>query len=264
MTTDPRIGVIGGSGQLGSAIARALLRGGIVAPESLWISNRSGTTTGFEDWPGVRFTIRNQDLVDACPVVILSVPPHLAGDMAISAPDHLVVSVMAGITIARMAADTGARRIVRAMSSPAADFGLAYSPWCANGAVSEGDRACVTSLFEACGLCDEVPNEDQIDRFTALTGPVPGFVAYYADCMVRHAVDRGIDQAIAERAIGQLFLASGTALAETQTSPQAQVAAMIEYAGTTAAGLEAMQASPLAQAIDAGLEAAYRKAQTIG
>jgi pyrroline-5-carboxylate reductase len=263
MASAETIGIVGGSGALGGAIARALLRQGCVAPERLWISNRSGASAGFEDWPGVRFTTRNQDLAEACAVVLLSVPPQSASAMEIDAPDRLVVSVMAGVTIARIAQLTGARRVVRAMSSPAADIALAYSPWCASAAVSAEDRDTVRALFAACGLTDEVPNEDQIDHFTALTGPVPGFVAYYADCMVAYAVKRGIDPAIAERALRQLFHASGRVLATSPASPGAEVQAMIDYAGTTAAGLEAMQDSPLAASIERGLEAAYRKARRI-
>ncbi len=264
MAAPDSIGIVGGSGALGGAIARALLRERYVTPERLWISSRSGNTSGFEEWPGTRFTTRNQELVDACQVVVLSVPPHLASSLGIDAENRLVVSVMAGVSIEQIEQQTRAQRIVRAMSSPAAEFGLAYSPWCVSTAVSDKDREWARGLFEACGLTDEVPNEEQIDLFTALTGPVPGFVAYYADCMVAYAVKHGIDPGIADRAMRQLFQASGVILAETEATPGEHVREMIAYAGTTAAGLEAMKASTLATSIEQGLEAAYQKARNIG
>jgi pyrroline-5-carboxylate reductase len=65
MATPHSIGIVGGSGALGSAIARALLRDQFVTPERLWISNRSGKASGFEEWPGTRITTCNQELVDA-------------------------------------------------------------------------------------------------------------------------------------------------------------------------------------------------------
>ncbi len=264
MAPEPSIGIIGGNGALGGAIARALLRNGYVAPERVWISSRSGSRVGFEGWPGLQSTTRNQDLVDACQVVVLSVPPHLVPSLAIAVGDRLVISVMAGISIARIQAETGARRVVRAMSSPAAEIGQAYSPWCAGEGISEADRERVRDLFAACGLTDEVANEDQIDLFTAMTGPVPGFVAYFADCMVNYAVKRGIDPAIAERAMRQLFRASGEVLAGSEAAPGDHVNEMIAYAGTTAAGLLAMKDSPLAASVEQGLDAAYHRAQTIG
>ena len=263
MTIPHSIGVVGGSGQLGGAIARALLRTHFIAPGRLFISNRSGSNAGFEDWSGVNFTTRNQELVDVCQIVLLSVPPQLASTMEINAGDRLVLSVMAGVTIDQIREHTGARRVVRAMSNPAAEIGLAYSSWCASADVSAEDRQWVRTLFEACGLTDEVPTEEQIDRFTALTGPVPGFVAYYADCMVDYAKKHGIDPVVADRAIRQLFRASGEVLANSAASPGEHVGEMIAYAGTTAAGLEAMKASPLAAAIERGLDAAYERALTI-
>ena len=61
MASPHSIGIVGGSGALGRAIGHALLRDRFVTPERLWISNRSGNASGFEDWPGTRFTTRNQE-----------------------------------------------------------------------------------------------------------------------------------------------------------------------------------------------------------
>jgi pyrroline-5-carboxylate reductase len=258
------VGVIGGNGQLGGAIARAWLRSRTLEPGQLWISSRSGNTAGFEAWDGIHFTTDNQRLVDACEVVVLSVPPDQAPAIGVEAEGRLLISVMAGVSADFLRRLTRTDRIVRAMSSPAADIGLAFSPWCAGSAVSGDDRRTVRSLLDACGRSDEVPDERQIDLFTALTGPVPGFVACFADCMVQYAVKRGIDPAIADRAIRQLFLASGTVLAASSEQPGDHVRDMIAYAGTTAAGLKVMLDSPLAEVIADGLDAAVERTGSIG
>jgi pyrroline-5-carboxylate reductase len=263
MSSQPTVGVIGGTGQLGGAIARALLRSGTVAPARLWISSRTGATARFEAWDGIRFTMDNRALMSACDVVLLSVPPALAPEVGIDATGRLLVSVMAGVTVDRLAALTGAERVVRAMSSPAAEQSLAYSPWFRGPGASKADGEIVRALFTACGLTDEVFDEGQIDLFTALTGPVPGLVAYLADCMVRHAVARGAEPQVADRAVRQLFLASGTEMAQSSKTPADHVREMIAYAGTTAAGLEALLALPVAEGIAAGLDAAIARARAI-
>jgi pyrroline-5-carboxylate reductase len=257
------LGIIGGTGQLGSALAHALLTTRTIDPGRLWISNRSGTREAFAKWPNVNITTDASKLVAACDTILLSVPPALFPQLAIKADDKLVLSVMAGVTIAQIAARTGATRIIRAMSSPAAELSLAYSPWCASPAVTMADRETARTLFAACGKTDEVETEDQIDYFTALTGPVPGFLAYFADCMIAAAVARGITPQIAERAVRQLFHAGGILLDRSDQPPSHHVDAMIAYAGTTAAGLIAMRQSQLGAAIGQGLEAAYRRAKTI-
>ncbi|MEZ5877831.1 MAG: pyrroline-5-carboxylate reductase dimerization domain-containing protein [Tepidamorphaceae bacterium] len=263
MALDRTVGVIGGTGQLGGAIVRGWLSSGVVAPENLWISNRSGINTAFPEWGGITFCTDNQQLADTCDVILLSVPPAQFGAVDIDAGDSLIMSVMAGVTIEDMAGKTGAKRIIRCMSSPAAGLRLAYSVWCEGDGVTAEDREAAQRLLSACGVADEVPDERQIDLFTAMTGPVPGFVAMYAKCMTDYAVNRGIDPAVADRAIRQLFLASGTIFAHEKPTPADHVKEMIDYAGTTAAGLLAMRNSPLYDSIEAGLDAAVEKARSI-
>lgn len=259
MTT--RIGLVGGSGALGGALSEALLRHKPFADLELWISNRSGAAPELASHENVHVTSDNQQLVAACDIVILSVPPAQFKTLEIDASGKLVMSVMAGITISDMEKATGATRIVRAMSSPAAAKGLAYSPWVANAAVTPEDRAVVHKIFSAAGKTDELDDEAHLNHFTAMTGPVPGFVAYYAQCMVDHAVQQGIAPDIADRAVRQLFLASGRMLAEEVATPAEQVQAMVDYAGTTAAGLTNMIESDLSEAISDGLLAAAEKAK---
>ncbi|RTE67494.1 pyrroline-5-carboxylate reductase [Amphritea opalescens] len=268
MSSEFCLGIIG-AGQLGRSIAHGLLSSQLIAPENLWISSRSlrpDNALSVGDSQKVHRTIRNQDLIEHCDMVIIAVPPHLSAALAINTQDTdcLVVSVMAGVTVAQLLSLSGSRRVIRAMSNPAAEKGLAYTPWFASPEVTVDDRALARRVFEAIGQTDEVFDEQQIDQFTGLIGPVPGFVAYYADCMVQYAVNNGIEPPIAERAIRQLFHASGVLLADSEASPKAHVEEMINYDGTTAAGLRSMQASPLSASIDEGLQAAFDKSLEIG
>ncbi len=256
------IGIIGGTGWLGAAIARALLSSNFVDPNALWISNRSGRRDSFEAWPDVRFTTDNQELVDACSTVLLSVLPQDFGGVAVDARGRLVISVMAGAPVEAIVRCTGAERIVRALPNAAAEINLSYTPWFATPAVTAEDRELVRRLFGTCGRADEVPAEDQIDYFTALTGPGPAFVAYYLDAMIQHAMRRGVDPEIAERAVTQLFHGAWALLDASDLSPAQTVRVFVDYAGTTAAGLNAFQASSLSQNIGCGIDAAYQKAKT--
>lgn len=258
------LGIIGGTGMLGSAIASAVLKRPVTDPGHFWVSNRSGTGKGVDVGSGVRFTRHNQELVDNCDVILLCVPPVQFAELLIRAENRLVVSVMAGISVERLQAATGAHRVVRAMSSPAAALGLAYSPWFASPDVSPDDRILVRRLFEACGLTDEISEEDQIECFTAMTGPVPGFVALFADCMVKYACNSGIETPIAQRAVCQLFLAAGRMMASSKSSPSDHVEEMVKYNGTTAAGLIEMKNSSIEENIARGLDAAAARTRIIG
>ena len=258
------VGIIGGTGQLGSAIATAWLETRTVLPENLWVSNRSGGAGSLAKWEEIRSTTDPQQLAANCDVIVLCVPPAEANSLKLAAGDAIVISVMAGVELSDLMSISGTNRVVRAMSSPAAAFQLAYSPWIAPHSLSEDDTALVTRLLSACGLTDRIPTEDQIDHFTAMTGPVPGFVAYFADAVYEHAVKQGIADHVAQRAVQQLFLASSHVLAREGGPPREFVQEMIDYDGTTAAGLRALDQGPLKEAVSEGLVAAYDRTRSIG
>jgi pyrroline-5-carboxylate reductase len=262
VSTPLRLGVIG-TGALGGAIARVALRTRVVTPDSLTLANRSGRAEGFADWPGIAVTRDPQHLAERCELLLLAIPPAALADLRLDAKGVPVLSVMAGATVATLARRTGSDRILRAMSSPAAELGLAYSPVFAAPEATAADRENATRLLTACGLVDFVEDEAQIDSFTALTGPVPGFVAFFARAMIEHAVGAGIDPAVADRAVRQLFRGAGTILATDPRTPADHVAEMIAYAGTTSAGLKVFEESDLARIVDRALAAATARARTI-
>lgn len=257
------IGIVGGSGMLGLAISEAILKNRTITAGNFWISNRSGNIDAFEQYPGVMSTIDNQELVDACDLIVLCIPPGKIKSLSIKGENKLFVSVMAGVSIQQLHELTGSARVVRAMSSPAAASSAAYSPWVAAPAVTAKDRDAVNDLFNACGMTDEVDSEDQVELFTAMTGPVPGFVAYFAQCMTDYATERGIPPKIADRATRQLFLAAGQMMSDSIATPAEHVQQMIDYDGTTAAGLDVMRHSSLGESIAAGLDAALEKTRQL-
>ena len=253
------MGIVGGTGALGRALSKALLSSKAIAVNNFWISNRSGNATGFEAWPDIHITTDNQTLVDACETIILCVPPDQFKTLALNCTGKLVISVMAGVSIQQLQYTTHANRVIRAMSSPAAELSLAYSPWFASEGIGQYERETVTHIFNACGQSDELFVESHIELFTAMTGPVPGFVAYFAQCVSAFAIDNGVSEEIANRAVKQLFLAAGNTMASGDSTPAKDVQDMIDYNGTTAAGLRHMQASSLSENIASGLQAAVEK-----
>ncbi|WP_428032227.1 pyrroline-5-carboxylate reductase family protein [Ancylobacter sp.] len=253
-----------GCGQLGAAIGGALLRAGAVAPGRMWIANRSGPVPALAVPPGLRWTGDVQALADECDTVLLALPPAAGRALRFAGAGRLVISVMAGVSVEELRVITGGARLARAMSNPAAQIGMAYSPWFAADGVTQADRAVVRALFAACGTTDEVPQESQIDVFTAITGPVPGFVAAFAQAVQDYAQAQGVAPDVARRAVGQLFHAAGAMLATSERPAEAFVQEMVDYAGTTAAGLGALRTAGLTEIVAQGLDAARRRCLTIG
>jgi pyrroline-5-carboxylate reductase len=259
----PVVGIIGGTGALGSAIARALMDRGGIPPGRLVLGNRSGLPGPFAGVAGLRVLADPAAVVAASDVVILSVAPRDAWSLSLAAGDRPVISVMAGVPLAALSAIAGTGRVIRAMSSPAAARGLAFSPFAAGPGATAGDRALALRLMSACGPAEEVGDEAEIDVFTALTGPMPGFVALFADAVLRQAEAGGVPPDRALRAVRQMFLAGGLLIADGPP-PGVHVGEMIAYSGTTAAGMRAMREAGLDRAVGAGIAAAVEAARALG
>jgi pyrroline-5-carboxylate reductase len=252
--TRPTIGIIGGTGWLGSAIARAMLKAGFVEPSQLILSSRS--TTGLSGWPDVACTADNRELADRSDVIILSVRPDQFSTVEIDARGKLVISVMAGVPVAKLAGNCGSDRIVRAMPNAAAEIGKSYTPWFASDGASGEDEDLVRQLFETCGTTDEVFREADIDYLTGLTGSGPAFPALLAQAMIGHALAKGLPRDIATRAAIAVVAGASQLLTEANASPEETVRTFLDYRGTTAAGLRGMIDSGFIAAVGTGLDAA--------
>ena len=261
MATGLRIGVIGGAGWLGGAIAEAMLAAGVVAPAGLSLSYRSRRPDRF---PGAFWTDDNQALADRSDVIVLSVRPADWQGLKVDAGGRLVVSVMAGIRLDALSARHGTGRAVRALPNAAAEVRRSYTPWIATGQASEEDRALVRAIFDACGVQDEVRTEAEIDYLTGLTGSGPAFPALLAEAMMADAIAHGLARDVARRAVNTLLVGTGRLLEARGEDPAETVRTFLDYRGTTAAGIEAMRAAGLAAAVSAGLAAAYAKSIGMG
>lgn len=261
MSNPVRVGIIGGNGWLGTAIAQAAIASGWIEPSNLILSSRSDNRSG--ELPGVRWTKDNQQLVDDCDVVLLSVRPDQFPDVKVDAKGKLAVSVMAGIPASVIRERTGTARVVRSIPNAAAAIRRSFTPWYATEGVSAEDKSVVQALFSACGDAAEVPQESYIDYCVGMTGSGAAFPALLAKAMAAHAVEQGLSPEFALRAARGVIVGASQLLAGDDVDPSGIVQEMIDYRGTTCAALQTMIDRGFGKAVSAGLAAASEKAASM-
>ncbi|PDT46549.1 pyrroline-5-carboxylate reductase [Sinorhizobium fredii] len=261
MSGSLRIGIIGGGGWLGGAIAASILDAGLVQPHALSLSYRTEQPNRFE---GSFWTTENQELADRSDVIIVSVRPADWPPLAVDASGKLLVSVMAGIRLSQLAEHHNTDRVVRSLPNAAAEVGKSYTPWVASEAVDDRDRFIVRSIFDACGTADEVASEDNIDYLTGLSGSGPAFPALLAAAMKKDAIAHGICPNVASRAVTAVLIGAGRLFERRDECPASVVETFLSYRGTTAAAIESMRAAGFEAAIASGLAAALKKSVRMG
>ena len=259
----PRLGVVG-LGRMAQALLRPWLDLGLLQADQVRAVVASNTSVQrlAPLWPCPLGTEAAEAW--SAQVVLLAVKPQQLQAVAGVAgadpgpPGRLLVSVLAGVTLARLEALFPGWRCVRAVPNTPALVragltGLAYG-----AAVEPHERQWLERLFAAVGQVLPLP-EAQLDGFLALTSSGPAFVALVAEAMADGAVAAGLPRDLALQ-LAPRTLAGTAALLEQQQLHPAQLKDMVSSpGGTTIAGLRELERAGLRSAlIEAVLAAAAR------
>jgi pyrroline-5-carboxylate reductase len=200
-------------------------------------------------------------------VVLLAVKPQQLEAVAAQAPRSdaaeppLLISVLAGVTLARLQRLFPGWRVVRAVPNTPAlvRCGLTGLAW--GEGVDAAQQAWVDALFAQVGEVLHLP-EPQLDAFLALTSSGPAFVALVAEALADGAVAAGLPRLQAQH-LAQRTLAGTAALLEQRQLHPGQLKDMVSSpGGTTIAGIRCLEQAGLRSAlIEAVLAAAERSRQ---
>ncbi|MCB9536262.1 MAG: pyrroline-5-carboxylate reductase [Myxococcales bacterium] len=238
---DGNLGLVG-CGQLGQALLGGWLEAGVVPASRVWVTDPH---TG--DAVAERFAVRAADpgeVADAARVIVLAVKPHLVAKALADVPlteDHLVISVAAGVSRARVAAEARGARVVRVMPNVAATIGQSATLVLAGPGDDPADVAVARTLFEAVGIAEEVSDERLFHVGTALVGSAPAFLFAAIEALADGAVQGGMPRATALRLAAATMRGAGAYALESGRHPGALKDTVTSPGGTTIAGLSVLE-----------------------
>ena len=179
--------------------------------------------------------------------VVLAVKPQVA-DAALPgvgrfAGDALVISIMAGRTVAAVAALTGAAAVVRAMPNTPAAIGEGFTALFAAPGVSPAQRALAETLLQSVGEVAWLTEERQIDAVTAVSGGGPAYVFLLAELLEATAIEQGLPAGLARQLSRRTVAGSGALLAAGTEDAAALRRAVTSPAGTTERALAVLMAA---------------------
>lgn len=148
--------------------------------------------------------------------VILAVKPQMAEEALPTIAkynDAVMLSIMAGKTVAGLRALLGDIAVVRTMPNTPASICQGYTVACAGPGVSDAQRKLCQSLLESVGEVDWVESEELIDVVTAVSGGGPAYVFLLAELLEKAAIEQGIPAGLARRMARDTVSGSGALLA---------------------------------------------------
>lgn len=179
-------------------------------------------------------------------VIVLAVKPQMANEaipgVARFAGSALVVSIMAGRTIAGVQGLIGADAVVRAMPNTPASIGHGFTAAFAAPAVTPDQHALCETLLTAIGEVAWLDAEEQIDAVTAASGGGPAYVFLLTELLAAAAIEQGLPPALSYRLARATVAGSGALLDATDEDPASMRRAVTSPAGTTEQALAVLMA----------------------
>ncbi len=259
-----KLQVIGG-GRMGQALVGGLIDGGWAEPSELAVVEVDGGQRDrlAQSWPGV--TVVEKPVADAGIDTVLAVKPHFVVDVCSSLPaPGRVISIAAGITIAAMEkALPAATAVIRVMPNTPALVGAGVSGLAPGSNATSEDLDWAVGVLAAVGET-VVVTESQLDAVTGVSGSGPAYIFLVAEALTDAGVRHGLPRPVAAILAANTINGAGRLLTEPGADPVQLRAEVTTPAGTTAAGLAALEDHGLRAAIAAAVGAATERSIELG
>lgn len=269
MASDLKIGFLG-AGKMASALAKGIVQAGLVSPAHLMASDASEPALlQFGQALGCATTNFNPDLAKFADAVVLAVKPDQIDDVLREMRDHLsekhlIISIAAGVTLARMEAILGLGvRVIRVMPNTPALVGLSASAFALGKSAAVADAQLAKDLFSAVGTAYQV-KESLLDAVTGLSGSGPAYIYLIIEALSDGGVAAGLPRDIATSLAAQTVLGSARMVLQTGLHTGVLKDMVTSPGGTTIEGLHELERAGVRGALMQAVRVAAEKSRQLG
>ena len=250
MLEQVRFAFIGG-GNMGEALIKGLLSSLGVKPQHIIATDVVPERRAYmQTTYGITASADNKHAVQESTVVILAVKPQIMPSILeeiapVVNSEKLVISIAAGITLQTLQRALGdSHRVVRVMPNTPA-LVLAGAAGISPGqAATAQDIALVERMFNAVGRA-MVVSDDLMDVVTGLSGSGPAFIFALIEGLSDGGVLMGLARPTATLLAAQTVLGAAKMVLETGKHPGELKDMVTSPAGTTIAGMQALESGGL-------------------
>ena len=254
-----------GAGRMGGAMLAGWLAGGLDPARTVVID--PAASAELIDLCAARGIALNPARPASADALVLAMKPQgldaaAAALAAMVGPDTLVLSILAGKTIADLKARLpAARAVVRAMPNLPASIGRGATGAVASPEASPAQRAQADALLRGVGLVEWLDDEVLMDALTAVSGSGPAYVFLLAEALAEAGAAAGLPPEMAARLARATVAGAGALLdGDPRSAPQLR-RDVTSPGGTTEAALAIlMRGDGIPALLREAVDAAARRA----
>jgi pyrroline-5-carboxylate reductase len=258
-----------GAGVMAEAMVAGLFNRALVTPGQIAVSHpRADRRAQLVQKYDVTAAESNRDAIWDADLVILTIKPQVLRPVmkqldGCLTPDQVVISIIAGASIARLQKGLSHQSIVRVMPNTPAQIGRGMMVWTSTDSVPPERLAQVRAVLGALGQELWVEDEKYVDMATALSGTGPTYVFLMMEALIDAGVHMGFPRRIAEQIVLQT-VAGSVEFARDSGKHMAELRNMVTSpGGTSAEAIYQMEKGSLRTVYSRAVYAAYQRTRSL-
>ena len=258
-----------GTGKMATAIAGGIVKSNLLEPRQIGgYDVNEAAVAMFTGATGCEAHSSNlPQLLEKSEAVFIAVKPQALEAALLPyanlLKNKLIISIVAGVSIEKLAALTGAERIIRVMPNTPAMVGAGVAVYSPSEDAEESDIELAGKVFSAVGMSLQLP-EDYLDAVTAVSGSGPAYVFEFIQAMADGGVAEGLPRDVAVKLAAQTVLGAAQMVLKTGAHPQQLKDNVTSPAGTTSRALELMAERGFSGIVMQSVRAAAARSKELG
>lgn len=260
-----KLGFIG-AGMMAQALAEGVCQKGLLTPQKIMMYDiNSPKTAELGQRLGIVPASSAEEVFSLCESVIIAVKPQHFATVGYkeTANKPLIISIMAGVTLAKLAEKFPTLPIIRVMPNNPAQIGEGMSAFCVNNLVDEHSKKWCEEILAQVGEVALV-DEAQMDAVCGLSGSAPAFMYAVLEALADGGVMMGLPRNTAYKLAAQTMKGSAEMVLKTGKHPGELKDMVTSPGGTTIKGMYALEKMGLRAALMNAVEEATLQSKKLG
>lgn len=255
---------------MGQTYANSFIGSGFVQPKDMFILSRNEVQNKKEYLiPTENFSTTVSNELFNVDIIIVAVKPQDFIQLSEQIKtflnqEHLILSVMAGISIERIQSELNVEKVVRSMPNISTQIGQGVTVFCASTEIDRKELFIIQNLINTTGKSLYVSDEKMLNPATAISGSGPAYVYYFMNAMIKAAENLGFSNSEAIFLVNNTFLGAVQLQNRSKLSHQKWMEKVTSKGGTTEAALNFFNEKKISENLIQAIELANKRALELG